>query len=295
MAMTNPKGRTNYEPNSRGANGGPREDPRTGFVSFPAEEAGPKLRVRPELFADHYSQARQFYISQTEVEQKHIADALTFELSKVESPATRARVVSHLRNIDDELAQSVADGLGLPALPDPAEAAKPTRTDLEPSPALSILMNGPDSFQGRKLGVLLTDGADAGLFNALHRAFEAEQAIIEVIAPLVGGVALSDGTKVAAKQQLKGGPSVLYDAVAIIASAEGAEQLAKMPAARDFVADAFAHCKFIGYVASAAPLFSKAGIEQELDEGVIKLDDVQSVEPFVERCAELRFWHREPA
>ena len=87
MAMVNPKSRVNYEPNSRaGEEGGPREDPDRGFHSYPAEEEGPKLRVRPESFADHYSQARQFYISQTPIEQNHIVDSFTFELSKVENP-----------------------------------------------------------------------------------------------------------------------------------------------------------------------------------------------------------------
>ena len=65
MAMVNPSGRVNYEPNSRGAEGGPRESHESGFRSFPAEEGGRKVRERSETFADHYSQARQFYISQT--------------------------------------------------------------------------------------------------------------------------------------------------------------------------------------------------------------------------------------
>jgi len=77
MAMMNPKGRANYEPNSWGGiEGGPRECHQTGFQSFPAHEEGDKLRIRSESFADHYSQARQFYVSQTPVEQGHIADAL---------------------------------------------------------------------------------------------------------------------------------------------------------------------------------------------------------------------------
>ncbi|KKK48348.1 hypothetical protein LCGC14_3146020, partial [marine sediment metagenome] len=113
MAMHNPKGRANYEPNSwGGAQGGPRETPR-GFTSYPAEDSGQKRRLRPESFGDHYSQARQFYVSQTEVEQGHIADALIFELSKVKVPQIRERLVAHLPNIDEGLAQSVADGLGL--------------------------------------------------------------------------------------------------------------------------------------------------------------------------------------
>ena len=68
---------------------GPREVPDLGLRSFPAPESGEKLRVRAESFADHFSQACQFYVSQTAVEQKHIRGALVFELSKVETPKAR--------------------------------------------------------------------------------------------------------------------------------------------------------------------------------------------------------------
>ena len=118
MAFVNPKGRVNYEPNSwGGAAGGPRESPDKGFTSFPEEIEGDKRRIRSETFADHYSQARQFYLSQTPVEQGHIAAAFTFELSKVETPAIRARMVSHLLNVDEALAKKVADGLRLKEMP----------------------------------------------------------------------------------------------------------------------------------------------------------------------------------
>jgi catalase len=144
MALVNPKGRANYEPNSwEGEGSGPRESPEKGFTSFPSEEQGAKLRIRSETFADHYSQARQFYLSQTDTEQNHIANALIFELSKVERVAIRARMVSHLLNVDSGLAKQVADGLGLKEMPNPADAAKPTREDLKKSPALSILLNAP--------------------------------------------------------------------------------------------------------------------------------------------------------
>src|SRR5699024_6281483 len=107
------------------------------------------------------SQARQFYISQTEVEQSHIIDAFVFELSKVRTPPIRARIVSHLRNIDAGLAEGVAGGLRIEPLPEPAQAARPTREDLPRSAPLSILLNSPGRFTGRKLGVLVSDGADS--------------------------------------------------------------------------------------------------------------------------------------
>ena len=290
MAMRNPKGRFNYEPNTW-SEGGPRENPKRGFRTFQEEAEGPKVRLRPESFADHYSQARQFFISQTPIEQKHIGDALVFELSKCERPDIRLRLVSHLRNIHEDLAAAVADGLGV-ELPEPAGAAMPTRDDLKPSDALSILLRGPKSFKGRKLGVVLTDGADAKLFTSLVSKIEKLGAVVEVIAPKIAGVTLSDRTAVAAQQKIDGGPSVLYDAVAILASEEGATLLAKDAAARGFVTDAFSHCKFIGYSEEVEPLFLKAGIADELDAGCFLLSK-GIITDFVAALAELRFWERE--
>jgi len=291
MAMKNPKGRVNYEPNSWGALGGPRENPERGFTSYPEEVAGPKTRRRAESFADHYSQARQFFISQTPIERKHIGDALVFELSKCERPDIRSRVVSHLLNIDVALATRVADGLRL-EMPDPAKAARPTRQELPPSAPLSMLTR-PKSFTGRKLGILVTDGADAKLLKALIEAVEKIGAVYEIVAPHIGGVVLDDGAMQPAAQKIDGGPSVLYDAVAIVASETGAADLVADAAARDFASDAFAHCKFIGFTESALPLLEKAGVADALDEACIRLATVKDAAAFVAACAELRYWPRE--
>lgn len=293
MAFHNPRGRANYEPNSWGEDGGPRETPDKGLVSYPEEMNGEKGRHRSETFADHYSQARQFYLSQTEVEQGHIADAFTFELSKVETPAIRERIVAHLLNVDEDLAAKVMDGLRMKSKPKPAPAAMPVRDDLKASPKLSILLNGPKSFAGRKLGALVTDGVDIGLVEGLKSALEKEGAQIEFVAPHVGGVKAGDGTWIEAKQKIDGGPSVLYDAVAILATEDGAKDLAKMPPARDFAADAFAHCKFIAYTAGAQPLLEKAGIWGDLDDGSLKLGSKTDGKKFVDMCRELRHWPRE--
>ena len=292
MAMHNPKGRANYEPNSWGANGGPREAPETGFHSYPVVEEGPKRRVRSETFADHYSQARQFFVSQTEVEQRHIANALTFELSKVETPAIRVRMVSHLLNIDQGLAEQVAEGLRLREMPKPADAAKPTRQDLKPSPALSIIKNGPKSFAGRTVGALVTDGVDAAILQGLKKALEAEGAMLKLVAPEVGGVEDSNGDWHNADEKLEGGPSVLFDAVAILPSEEGAARLVMLPSARDYVADAVAHRKFIAHVASAAPLFEKAGVSDAIDDGFVALKGAEDCDGFVATCRKLRYWER---
>ncbi len=293
MAMMNPVGRANYEPNSWSPEvGGPREDPVDGFQTYPADEGGEKRRLRPESFADHYSQARQFYLSQDPVEQKHIGDAFVFELSKVDTVEIRERMVGNLRNVDEDLAVTVADGLGLEKLPKRNPAAQAPITDLPDSPSLSILRNPPETLEGRKIGALVTDGADVKLLVALEKAVDAEGAMLEYVAPKVGGFTMSDGTLVEAQQKIDGGPSVLYDAVVILASEAGAQQLAGDATTQDFISDAFAHCKFIGFAPTAEGLLDDAGIDP--DDGVVAVSSAANVKAFLKTCHEGRFWDREP-
>ncbi len=293
MAMFNPKGRANYEPNSWGAEGGPRESHQIGFRSFSAEEKGRKVRERSESFADHYSQARQFYVSQTKVEQGHIAEALIFELSKVHKPAIRVRLVSHLLNIDPKLADRVAKGLGLRDKVQALTPAVETRKALKPSKALSIALNPPKTFAGRKVGALVTNGVDRKLIEALKQALETEGAMLEIVAPTVGGVEASDGTLIEADQKIGGGPSVLYDAIAVLPSEDGAGVLLTNASAKDFVSDAYGHLKFIAYVKAATPLFEKAGIPGKMDDGFVELTSPKSTAQFVALCRKLRLWQRE--
>jgi len=294
MAMTNPKGRVNYEPNSiGGAEGGPRESLEIGFRSFEAEESGRKVRERDRRFADHYSQARLFFISQAAVEQGHIADALIFELSKVENPAIRKRMVGHLPHIDIELAHRVAKGLGIQEKIEAVPAAVRPNMNFRPSKALSILLNPPKSFEGRKVGILVTDGVDQALLDGLVKEAEAQGATIELIAPAVGGVTTQAGRHIPANQKIGGGPSVLYDAIALLPSEAGVRGLLKSAAAREFVADAFGHCKVIGWSKAALPLLEKAGIANDLDGGCIELVGSKSVAPFFAACKKGRYWERE--
>lgn len=290
MAVDNPKGRVNYEPNSWGV--GPRENPAEGFTSFPVQQAGIKTRARSESFSDHYSQARQFYVSQTKVEQDHIADALVFELSRVEKPAIRERMVSHLENIDKTLAANVASGLGLKTIPPAAKAARPTKMDLPPSAKLSILQNGPTSFKGRKLGIFVSDGVDAKLLAALRTAASKEGTEVAIIAPTIGGVDASDGSHVNADFKINGGPSVLFDAVAILLSPAGAQKLVTESTAKDFVSDAYAHLKYIAYNDAASVLLDKANVPLSED-GVVQVKTEADSDSFITACRKLRIWTRQ--
>jgi catalase len=210
----------------------------------------------------------------------------------VERPEIRSRMVSHLMNVDDGLASKVAKGLGLKEMPEPAAAAKPTQTNLKPAPSLSIHRNSHETFEGRKLGLLVTDGVDSDLVDAFKKALDKEGATFEFIAPTIGGVEASDGSMIKANQKVDGGPSVLYDAVALLVSKDGSSMLANEPAARDFVADAFAHYKFVAYNEAAKPFLTKVLGADKLDEGFVAISGAKDVAKFIQACRKLRFWDR---
>lgn len=290
MQMAVPKGRANYEPNSlseAGEDGGPREDHKGGFRTAPIPVEGEKVRLRAESFADHYSQARLFFRSQTEIEQAHLASAIVFELSKVSLAHVRERVLANLQNVDETLAQRVADGLNLslPKASDPGVAP----IDLEASPALRIIGKYPDTLKGRKVAILVADGSDGAVVDAVKAAVEGDGGSVFIVAPKIGGVRLKDGKTLPADGQLAGSPSVLFDAVAIVLSEDGCAQMLKEGAAVDFTKDAFGHLKAIGHTAEAQPLLDKAGVEP--DAGVIDLS--KAPKSFL-APARTRQWDREP-
>ena len=291
MQMGVPKGRANYEPNSlasQGEEGGPRESPQ-GFTTAPGrndrEEQGDKLRVRPELFADHYSQARLFWKSLTDNEQAHLASAFVFELAKVNLDEVQSRMVGRLRNVDEGLAKRIADGLGI-ALPPKIRAAKEP-IEMKPSPALSIQKNMLATLKGRKVGVLFAEGSNGGDIDRMIKQVEKAGGTAFLVAPKLHGTKLENGKELKADGQLAASPSQLFDAVALILSAKGTQMLLKEGAAIQFVMDAFGHLKAIGHSEAAQPLLDKAGVVP--DEGVTDLRG-----SFVEAAAK-RFFAREPS
>ncbi len=288
--MDIPTGRVAYEPNSL-APDSPREDPERGFASVRTLDAGDKVRERSETFADHYSQGRLFWRSMSEPEQRHIVNAFTFELSKVSIVGIRQRMLGHLANIDRELCDRVEEGLGMEG---EAEQIKPARPpiDMKPSPALSLVKKAKKTLEGRKVGVLVTDGTDPALVASLRAAVEKAGARMQVVAPKIGGAAGKGGKRIAADHQLAGGPSILFDAVVVAPSEDGAAMLEKEAAAIDWIRDAFGHLKVIGVVGAATPLLAQAGIDA--DEGIVAIEGAKGVADFIDAAKNGRVWEREP-
>ena len=190
MQMAIPVGRVNYEPNTLSADS-PRETPAKGFHSAAVTETGEKGRIRAESFADHYSQARQFYRSQTVYEQAHLASALVFELSKVEHLHVREAMVGHLRHIEEDLAKRVAKGLALDKMPVAPLAAAPVQ-EMKPSPALQIIGKMKNTLMGRAVGILIADGSDGAVIKNIKKAALDAGASVKIVAPKVGGAKLAD-------------------------------------------------------------------------------------------------------
>lgn len=261
------RGRVNYEPNSLGG-GCPFQSGKMGFTSFPERVAEDMVRGKPELFADHYSQARLFWQSQTEPEQNHIVNAYRFELSRVQTPAIRVRMLALLANVDATLASRVAEGLGLevpPPLPLATDAPQP---EYAPSPALSVLSRpGQAGIKGRRVAVLVATGVDDKAVKAQYASLLKDGAVPRMVGNMLGKVKARDGDPIDVEISVEAAPSALYDAVIVPDGAEAVEALAKNAQVLDFLREQYRHCKPILAFGTGSDLLSKAMVPQKLPDG----------------------------
>lgn len=271
------RGRVSYEPNSL-AGGCPfQAGAAQGFVSVPAriraEEDQGKVRAKPEKFADHYTQARLFYESQTPVEQCHIANAFRFELSKVTVPAIRERTVAMLRNASEELAMKVADGLGMDPLPAPLPLAlpNPPAPEVLKSPPLSLLSRpGDGTLRGRKIALLVAAGVDAAPLMQLQAALAERGAVGRLVGPRVGPFKTADGDVVDADASLENEPGFLFDGLVLPDGAEAVAALSQDGHTAEFIKDQFRHCKTILVLGASRELLPHAGVPLAMDKSLVQ-------------------------
>ena len=155
-------------------------------------------------------------------------------------------------------------------------------------PEVRIIGRTKDTLQGRCIGILFDEGSDAGLIASLRKAAQKAGAEVKLVAPKVGGATLSDGKRQAADGQLAGTPSAVFDAVAVVLSAEGAKALAREAAAVEFVSHAWAHLKAIASDAGGQALLKAARVGN--DAGIVEAEDAKA---FLAAAA-TRQWTREP-
>jgi catalase len=297
------RGRVSYEPNSL-AGGCPFQAGAAGFVSFPEprEVGDHKVRGKAERFADHYTQATLFWNSQTAVEKQHIINAFRFELSRVQTPAVRKRMVSGLMNVAVELAESVAAGLGIREMPPPMP--KVLRRDITPevsvSPALSLFARpGDGSIRTRRVAILVADGCDGATLQRLADRLTREGAVPRFVSTTLGGVQPTAGDAIEVDVTLEAAPAVLYDAL-VLPDGDGAVNALRADGRTlEFIKDQYRHCKPILAFGAAKQLLADCGIDAALPDGqrdaglVMTSKTNAAVDDFVVALAKHRHFARE--
>jgi len=307
------RGQVAYEPNSLGDGKEFRVDGGSaGFQSFPETLESPKVRRRSPSFDDHFTQARLFFDSQSAAEKEHIIAGFRFELSKVEVPAIRQRMVDNLAHVDEKLARRVAEPLGISA-PDAKAAAGRAgfrehriTMPIDESPALRMVDTGDGSVRTRKVAILVADGIDSASLKPIREAIEKAGAKCKVVGPQLGTVASVSKRQLDVDATFANMPSVMFDAVLVPAGAQGAEALSRNGDAVHFVLEAYKHCKAICTVGEGVKLLATLGIEPDaknVPSGVVvaetpvtNLGDTagatQIARDFVAAIAKHRHWDR---
>jgi catalase len=228
-----------------------------------------KVRGKPEKFADHYSQATLFYNSQSAVEKAHIIRAFRFELTRVQTPAIRERVVSQLVNVDADLAQSVAEGLGIPVpAAQPLAASRLTKSEVKSSQALSLFARpGDGTIRTRRVAILVANGVAGPALQTLHAELLELGAVPRFVGPRLGAVNAEDGDPIDVEITIEAAPSVLWDAVVIPDGAAAAQILKADGQALEFVKDQYRHCKTLLALGAGVDVLDAAAIPAELPDG----------------------------
>jgi len=297
------RGRVSYEPNSLGG-GCPFQAGASGFVSFqePREARDHKVRGKAERFADHYTQATLFWKSQTPTEQQHIINAFRFELSRVQTPAVRERMVSGLMNVDAKLAAAIAAGLGMRDLPEPMPRVltRAVTPEVSVSPALSLFSRpGDGSIRTRRVAILVADGCKGDDLVALAERLTAEGAVARFVSTSLGSVQPQSGEAIEVDVSVEAAPAVLYDAVVLPEGAKAIDALRADGRTLEFIKDQYRHCKPILAASSSRALLDACGISPTLeggqpDTGVILASSVKTAgDDFIEAIAKHRHFARE--
>ena len=306
------KGRVAYEPNTLGTGSEFRIDGGAqGFQSHPETLESPKTRQRSPSFDDHFSQATLFWNSQSSAEKDHIVEAFRFELSKVEVPDIRQRMVDNLAHVDARLAARVAGPLGISAPDAKAAAGRLGFRDykiaatVEEDAALSMASRPAPDIKTRKIAILLADGVDLLGFKRLQQDLLEAGAQCKIIAPQLGTVCTSSGKQLAVDHTFSTMPSVLFDAVLVPGGAASATTLAQLGDAVHFVLEAYKHCKAICAVNEGVQLLStlgfrlEAGVDPLLEPtpGVLladarKADSGRISQAFIAAITKHRHWDR---
>ena len=303
------KGNVSYFPNSLG-NGCPYHAMmrgEKGFESHAEKIDAKKVRARSTSFADHFTQARLFFNSQSEAEQNHIVSAYSFELSKINSAEIRTRYLAILQQIDADLAKKVGDNLGLTPPKEldkltiqfakhnhPDYPIKPKKPEIEKSPALSMAVkDGEGSIETRKVAFLVADGVSKAAVDKMKSALEKEGATAVLVSTKVGKLTYKEGGEEDVQFSYLTEASVCYDAF-YTPDGDSVQALAEEPDYFQFINEGFRHCKALAFAKGAEKLLEQTYVKNiQEDPGVILESNNNLTAEFIKVMKGHRVWDRE--
>ena len=292
--MSIPRGQASYQPNSIDQNWPTETAPAAhdgGFESYQERIDGKKIRARSDSFSDHFSQARLYYQSLAPHEQKHVVDAYTFELSKVQRLHIREREVQEiLSHIDLDLAQQVGKNLGIEVT---ASKQAMRTSSVTKSAKLSFEAFVPSDIKARKIAVLVHDKVNQASIDAIQKWAKAEHAVAHILTPTPAPVINHQHGKVASNGMQKAEPSIAYDAVIVVDGDNDAE-VKQDGVTKHYILEAYKHLKPIVFLGTKKNLLEVLQLVQ--DDGTLTSDDFEQLQDqFKDLIRHHRIWAREKA
>ena len=292
--MSIPRGQASYQPNSIDQNWPTETAPAAqdgGFESYQERIDGKKIRARSDSFSDHFSQARLYYQSLAPHEQKHVVDAYTFELSKVQRLHIREREVQQiLSHIDLDLAQQVGKNLGIEVT---ASKQAMRTSSVTKSAKLSFEAFVPTDIKARKIAVLVHDKVNQASIDAIQKWAKAEHAVAHILTPTPAPVINHQHGKVASNGMQKAEPSIAYDAVIVVDGDNDAE-VKQDGVTKHYILEAYKHLKSIVFLGTKKNLLEMLQLVQ--DDGTLTSDDFEQLQDqFKDLIRHHRIWAREKA
>jgi catalase len=301
MQMDIKTSRVNYSPNSLGDNlPAPVAPEDGGAVTYPERVEGHKVRERSPSFGEHFAQATLFWNSLSKGEKDRLVEAAHFELGKVPQMEVKQRMLDRFNQVDHELAQRVALGLGMSA-----PTAAVTENHGQKSAALSQ-ENTTKTAKGRKVAILAANGVDGAQLATLKHALSAMKISTEIVSKMGGTIATADGGQIEVDKTFLTAASVLYDAVYVPGGAKSIEALKAHGEALSFIHEAFKHFKPIAGSGEGVELLMQADLKgidasqvngkMSAQLGVIASRNVSEMAgfatAFIDAIEEHRFWMR---
>lgn len=274
-----------YHKNSS-ADNSPGDATNDGATSdYPVEVEGHVTRDLPsESFNDHFSQARLFWNSMSQVEQQDLIKCFSYHLGKVKSPSVRQQTVDMFVNVDETMATTLADNIG---------ADRPEGTHVavdDASPALSIA-NTTYSAETQTTGVLIGDGFDDEEVRGTIDGLKAEGVFVHVISDKLGVVTGANGMELPVDATFITTHPTLFDAYYVVG---GTSQNQTMfdEQVKEYLRKAYQFFKPIG-VATTGTQYAQLLDDSRNLVGVVMADqESQFGTRFVEAIATQRFWDR---